>query len=42
MRDYLERMQAPVQPPAPEPPYARIVAANGPKMVTLGASLRTG
>ena len=42
MRDYLERMKAPVQPPAPEAPYARIVAANGPKMVALAAELADG
>ena len=42
MRDYLERMKAPVQPPAPEAPHARIVAANGPKMVALAAELADG
>jgi len=42
MRDYLERMHAPVQPPAPETPYARIIAANGPKMVALAGELADG
>jgi probable F420-dependent oxidoreductase len=42
MRDYLERMNAPVQPPAPEAPYARIIAANGPKLVALAGELADG
>ncbi len=42
MRDYLERMHAPVLPPAPVAPYARIIAANGPKMVALGGELADG
>ncbi len=39
MRDYLERMAAPTMTPAPDAPYARIVAANGPKMIALAAEL---
>ena len=37
MRDYLERMTAPTMTPAPDAAYARIVAANGPKMTALAA-----
>lgn len=42
MRDYLERMAAPTMTPAPDAPYARIVAANGPKMTELAADLADG
>jgi probable F420-dependent oxidoreductase len=35
MRDYLEAMDGPTWPPAPDAPYPRIVAANGPKMLAL-------
>nr|WP_165762555.1 LLM class flavin-dependent oxidoreductase [Mycolicibacterium vulneris] len=35
MRDYLEAMDSPTWPLAPEAPYPRIVAANGPKMLAL-------
>jgi len=42
MRDYLERMTAPTMTPAPAAPYPRIVAANGPKMITLAAELADG
>jgi probable F420-dependent oxidoreductase len=42
MRDYLERMAAPTMTPAPEAPYARIVAANGPKMIALAGELADG
>ena len=42
MRDYLERMAAPTMTPAPDAPYARIVAANGPKMIALAAELADG
>jgi probable F420-dependent oxidoreductase len=42
MRDYLERMAAPTMTPAPDAPYARIVAANGPKMIELARELADG
>jgi probable F420-dependent oxidoreductase len=42
MRDYLERMAAPTMTPAPDAPYARIVAANGPKMIALASELADG
>jgi probable F420-dependent oxidoreductase len=42
MRDYLERMSAPTMTPAPDAPYARIVAANGPKMMALAGELTDG
>lgn len=42
MRDYLERMTAPTMTPAPDAPYARIVAANGPKMTALAGELADG
>jgi probable F420-dependent oxidoreductase len=42
MRDYLERMAAPTMTPAPEAPYPRIVAANGPKMIALAGDLADG
>jgi probable F420-dependent oxidoreductase len=42
MRDYLERMTAPTMTPAPEAPYARIIAANGPKMLGLAAEIADG
>jgi probable F420-dependent oxidoreductase len=42
MRDYLERMAAPTMTPAPEAPYTRIVAANGPKMIALAGELADG
>jgi probable F420-dependent oxidoreductase len=42
MRDYLERMSAPTMTPAPAAAYPRIVAANGPKMITLAAELADG
>jgi probable F420-dependent oxidoreductase len=42
MRDYLERMSAPTMTPAPEAPYPRIVAANGPKMIALASQLADG
>lgn len=37
MRDYLDRMDGPTMPPAPDAPYPRIIAANGPKMLALAA-----
>ena len=42
MRDYLERMDAPTMTPAPDAPYPRIVAANGPKMTALAGALADG
>src|SRR5579863_8250976 len=42
MCDYLERMDAPTMTPAPDARYARIVAANGPKMIALAAELADG
>jgi len=42
MRDYLQRMVTPTMTPAPDGPYARIVAANGPKMIALAAELADG
>jgi probable F420-dependent oxidoreductase len=42
MRDYLGRMAAPTMTPAPDAPYARIVAANGPKMLALAGELADG
>jgi probable F420-dependent oxidoreductase len=42
MRDYLARMAAPTMTPAPEAPYPRIVAANGPKMIALAGQLADG
>ncbi len=42
MRDYLDRMDGPTMPPAPDAPYARIVAANGPKMLALAGELADG
>jgi len=42
MRDYLERMAAPTMTPAPDAPYPRIVAANGPKMIALARELADG
>ncbi|OBI35490.1 TIGR03620 family F420-dependent LLM class oxidoreductase [Mycobacterium colombiense] len=42
MRDYLEAMDGPTWPPAPEAPYPRIVAANGPKMLALAGEKADG
>ncbi|QIY68308.1 TIGR03620 family F420-dependent LLM class oxidoreductase [Streptomyces sp. RLB1-33] len=42
MRDYLDRMDAPTQPPAPAVPYPRIIAANGPKMLALAGEIADG
>ena len=43
MRDYLERMDAP-QPmlQVPDVAYARIIAANGPKMLALAGEIADG
>ncbi len=42
MRDYLERMDSPTWPPAPDAAYARIVAANGPRMLVLAGDHADG
>jgi probable F420-dependent oxidoreductase len=42
MRDYLERMDSPTWPHAPDAPYPRIIAANGPKMLALGGEIADG
>jgi probable F420-dependent oxidoreductase len=42
MRDYLDRMDSPTWPPAPDAAYPRIIAANGPKMLALAAEKADG
>jgi probable F420-dependent oxidoreductase len=42
MRDYLERMDSPTWPPAPGAVYARMIAANGPKMLALAGEIADG
>ncbi|MEE6136896.1 LLM class flavin-dependent oxidoreductase [Mycobacterium sp. 050128] len=42
MRDYLDGMNAPTWPPAPDTAFARIVAANGPKMLALAGDIADG
>jgi probable F420-dependent oxidoreductase len=42
MRDYLDRMDSPTWPPAPDAPYPRIIAANGPKMLALAGEIAHG
>jgi probable F420-dependent oxidoreductase len=42
MRDYVERMDEPTWPPAPDAAYPRIVAANGPKMLALAGDFTDG
>ena len=42
MADYLERMRAPVQPPAPDTPYPCIIAANRPRLLALAGELADG
>lgn len=42
MRDYLDQMDAVTWPPAPDAPYPRIVAANGPKMLALAGEKAHG
>lgn len=42
MRDYLEAMDGPTWPPAPDAPYPRIVAANGPRMLALAGEKADG
>jgi probable F420-dependent oxidoreductase len=42
MRDYLDRMDSPTWPPAPDVAYPRLVAANGPKMLALAGDIADG
>jgi probable F420-dependent oxidoreductase len=42
MRDYLDRMDSPTWPPAPDAAYSRIIAANGPKMLALAGEISDG
>lgn len=42
MGEYLDQMDSVTWPPAPDAPYPRIVAANGPKMVALAAEKAHG
>ena len=42
MRDYLDRMGAPTQLPAPDVAYPRILGANGPKMLALAGEMTDG
>jgi probable F420-dependent oxidoreductase len=42
MRRYLERMDAPGMTPAPDAGYPRIIAANGLRMLDLGAEIADG
>jgi probable F420-dependent oxidoreductase len=42
MRDYLDRMDSPTWPQAPDAAYPRIIAANGPKMLALAGEIADG
>ncbi|MGQ4512403.1 TIGR03620 family F420-dependent LLM class oxidoreductase [Streptomyces sp. DW26H14] len=42
LRDYLDHMADPVQPPAPDTAYPRITGANGPKMLALAGEFTDG
>jgi probable F420-dependent oxidoreductase len=42
MRDYLQRMDEPTWPPAPDAAYPRVIAANGPKMLALAGEIADG
>jgi probable F420-dependent oxidoreductase len=42
MRDYVDRMDSPTWPPAPDVAYPRIIAANGPKMLALAGEIADG
>jgi probable F420-dependent oxidoreductase len=42
MREYLDRMGAPTQLPAPDVAYPRIIGANGPKMLALAGEITDG
>ncbi|WP_026204748.1 LLM class flavin-dependent oxidoreductase [Actinomycetospora chiangmaiensis] len=42
LRDYVRRMDAPTMPPAPDAAYARILAAQGPRLTALAAEIADG
>jgi probable F420-dependent oxidoreductase len=42
VRDYLDRMDSPTWPQAPDAAYPRIIAANGPKMLALAGEIADG
>ena len=42
MRGYLQQMVAPTQFPAPDVAYAKVIGANGPRMLALGGELADG
>lgn len=42
MREYLDRMGAPTQLPAPDVAYPKIIGANGPKMLALSGEIADG
>jgi probable F420-dependent oxidoreductase len=42
IRDYLDQMSAPTQLPAPDVAYAKIIGANGPKMLALSGEIADG
>jgi probable F420-dependent oxidoreductase len=42
MRDYVDRMDAPTWPPAPDAAYPRIIGAIGPKMLALAGEIADG
>jgi probable F420-dependent oxidoreductase len=42
MRDYLDQMDLPTQPPAPDVAFPRIIGANGPKMLALAGEIADG
>jgi probable F420-dependent oxidoreductase len=42
MRDYLDRMDSPTWPSAPDAVYPRVIAANGPKMLALSGEIADG
>ncbi|WP_369803392.1 LLM class flavin-dependent oxidoreductase [Mycobacterium sp. E2699] len=42
MRDYVNRMDSPTWPSAPDAPYPKIIAANGPKMLALAGDIADG
>jgi probable F420-dependent oxidoreductase len=42
MSDYVQRMDEPTWPPAPDAAYPRIIAANGPKMLALAGDIVDG
>lgn len=42
MREYVNRMDSPTWPPAPDAAYPRIIAANGPKMLALAGDIADG